>query len=99
MIPLSPMNTLPSGDGTRASLSAFVASYVSQSNTFPTGPDVDAARFAGAPCGRGGMGRYGISPRISPFGTPAISGFTSKPSYQNSFSAGIEPRAGKSNRI
>ena len=42
---------------------------------------------------------YGRSPRYSPVGTPGSSGVFSRPSYQKSFTAGILPRAGKSNRM
>src|SRR5262249_58923557 len=44
-------------------------------------------------------GLVGRSPTSSPSGTPSIFGDSVRPSYQNTFTGGIEPRAGKSNRM
>src|SRR4051794_14473065 len=88
------MKTLPFGPLSFAS-GARASSYRSQVNTRPVYPDGATGRGVSP----GGVGRDGRSPSSSPAGTPSTFGASVKPSCQNSFTAGMLPRAGKSYRI
>src|ERR1039457_433756 len=105
-MPLSPMKTLPLGLGMLRLGSCRTGSKLTELKTGPTNPEgggggAPAPRPAACPAPRPPPRPplEGRSPRYSPLGTPGISGFSVNPSYQNSFSAGMLLRAGKSKRM
>src|ERR1017187_7316176 len=97
-MPLSPMKRLPSGLGMFGLGSFRTRSKSAKLKTRPTNPEGAGGGAAALRSPRRAV-LLGRSPRYSPLGTPGISGFAVNPSYQNSFSAGMLPRAGKSKRM
>src|ERR1035438_7675296 len=103
-MPLSPMKRLPSGLGMFGLGSWRTSSKSAKLKTRPTNPEgggVAAPWPVAWPEPRPPRRTLleGRSPRYSPLGTPGISGGAVNPSCQNSFSGGMLPRAGKSNRM